>query len=699
MNIYEEKQKLIDEVVLDLSDLSELLGTPDESKKGKYGFVPGLNLETEKESIQEQIQNLKEGIFQVLFTGGFSSGKSTLLNALMRKCLLRTGINPETAVITKIIFNADEKVIVYKKETDEFGKKKYEEMTIEEFFEKYSLDEGEEIDYDLFNDVDYVRLQQSQDGIGGSMVQLVDSPGTGHTKADDNTARGFARKASAIVYIINAVQAFQEEENKYIKDHFVTSNAEPMKNLFFVVNRFDCVNASQRPNLKDRVRKELNEVFLKADGSFDEELFNKRVFYTNAYKAECARANIAIENEDGDMVVPNEKNSGVPELEQALGEFLVDESRDKDALVAYIPTITGVYKNAKNVTDKRYEKATQDLAQLEADATQLEEKIEEVNGILGGINDTTTNTVKQIILAAKDAYNEYVKNVGNGWEKYFEQHPVGNVSITGVVLDKIRGKDSEERFKPITDGIKGYLESQYTSLETNINDIINSELKKWEQSMKIYQLKLDSVPNVNLEEMLIRVAATKGINKVEHGETNVVQLILAIMGSDPELFVDGATGKDSMGDFILKLIKTNILDALKVFILDSLLGGWGLIVFVINKLIKTSKSKNANTMEILAGAKTATIDKLNENKQSFCNEIELNLSSALIKTVNVVCKDINANLAAVQEENENIIELRKNETLNADEMKKQIDDNLKKMREIIESIARNVNYSGKIILD
>ncbi|MBQ7976104.1 MAG: hypothetical protein IJ300_10515, partial [Clostridia bacterium] len=152
-------------------------------------------------------------------------------------------------------------------------------------------------------------------------------------------------------------------------------------------------------------------------------------------------------------------------------------------------------------------------------------------------------------------------------------------------------------------------------------------------------------------------------------------------------------------DFILKLIKTNILDALKVFILDSLLGGWGLIVFVINKLIKTSKSKNANTMEILAGAKTATIDKLNENKQSFCNEIELNLSSALIKTVNVVCKDINANLAAVQEENKNIIELRKNETLNADEMKKQIDDNLKKMREIIESIARNVNYSGKIILD
>jgi len=55
---------------------------------------------------------------QVLFKGGLCSGKSTLLNALMRKNILRTGITPKTAVITKIIFNKDEKVIVYKKETD-----------------------------------------------------------------------------------------------------------------------------------------------------------------------------------------------------------------------------------------------------------------------------------------------------------------------------------------------------------------------------------------------------------------------------------------------------------------------------------------------------------------------------------------------------------------------------------------------------
>ena len=698
MSIYAEKQKLIDEVILDLSDLSELLGAPDESKKGKYGFVPGLNLETEEETIQEQIQNLKEGIFQVLFTGGFSSGKSTILNALMRKSLLRTGINPETAVITKIIFNADEKVIVYKKATDAQGKQKYEEMTIADFFETYSIDEGEEANYDLFNDIDYVRLEQPQDGIGGSMVQLVDSPGTGHTKADDNTAKGFARKASAIVYIINATDAFKDYENEYIKNHFVDPNSEPMKNLFFVVNRYDGVSEDEKPNLKRRVRKNLNDVFLKLDGTFDEELFEKRVFYTNAYFSLQARCNNKVRIPGIGEIMPVDEETGVPEFEKALGEFLVDESRDKDALTAYIPTITGVYKNAKDVTDKRYEKATQDLAQLETEAAQFEEDIQKVNDTLNGINDTTTNTVKQIILAAKDTYNDYVANVNNGWEKHFEQHPVGKVSVLGVGWDKIRGKDAEERFKPITDGIKSYLEGQYTSLEANINDIIKSELEKWEQSMKIYQLKLDSVPNVNLEEMLIRVAATKGINKVEHGEANLVKLILAILFSDPGLFVDGTIGNDSMGDFILKLIKTNILDALKVVILDSLLGGWGLIIFAINKILEISKHENKNTLEILAGAKTATIDKLNENKQKFSNELELNLSSALIKTVNVICKDINANLAEIQKENQNIIELRKNEALNTDEMKKQIDDNLKKMREIIENIARNVNYSGKIML-
>ena len=699
MSIYAEKQKLIDEVILDLSDLGDLLGAPDESKKEKYGFVPGLSLETEEKSILEQIQILKEGIFQVLFTGGFSAGKSTLLNALMRKNILRTGINPETAVITKIIFNKDEKVIVYKKETDALGNQKYEEMTVEDFFETYSIDEGEETNYDLFNDVDYVRLQQSQDGIGGSMVQLVDSPGTGHTKADDNTAKGFAKKASAIVYIINATDAFKDYENEYIRSHFVIPNTEPMKNLFFVVNRYDGVSEDEIPNLKRRVRKNLNDVFLKSDGTFDEQLFERRVFYTNAYFSLQARCNEKVKIPGIGEIMPVDNETGVPEFEQALGEFLVDESRDKDALAAYIPKVVGVYKNAKNVAEQRYEKATKDIAQLEIEVAKFDEDIKKVNETLTGINTTTTNTVKQIILAAKDAYNEYVSNVNADWEKYFNENPVEPVSILGLVADKIRGKDAEKRFEPITDGIKGYLDLKYESLENTIDEIIESELQKWEQSIMTYQLKLASIPNINLQDMLIRVAATKGINSVEHGETNVAQLILAILGSDPELFVDGATGKDSMGEFIMKLIKTNIVDALKVFILDGLLGPYGLVLFVVNKIFKTVKNRKNATLEILESAKPMTIANLNVNKQKFNNELELNLSSALIKTVNDISVDIKSNLAAIQDENSRIVELRRNKALDAEEMKEQMDNNLKKMREIIKSIAGNVNYSGEIILD
>lgn len=64
-----------------------------------------------------------------------------------------------------------------------------------------------------------------------------------------------------------------------------------LRNVFFVVNRIDNLASPDalEKNVKPAVRAHLEGVFTDENGRFDEELFNKRVFYTNAYGALCAR--------------------------------------------------------------------------------------------------------------------------------------------------------------------------------------------------------------------------------------------------------------------------------------------------------------------------------------------------------------------------------------------------------------------------
>lgn len=332
MSIYSKTQERIGRVVEDIQACQKA--------------VESLNVDMKNEAdvLKEQAQTLKEGIFQVLFTGTFSAGKSTMLNALMQKNLLKTSINAETAVVTKIIFGKEEKVIVYKKKIGADGKQLTEEYTVKDFFEKYRVSQENAA---LFEDVDYVQLQQPQEGIGGTAVQLVDSPGTSNSQEDTQAARNFAKKASAIVFLINATMPFTDDDKKYIAAHF--ANKE-LKNLFFVVNRFDSVAADVIEDLKKLIREQLKAVFT-YNGQFDENMFNKRVFYISAYASRNARFEEKMIDQFGKTFKHSREEdqyTGVPQLEVSLMDFV--ELQATDALNILLKNVLETDKLAADVS-------------------------------------------------------------------------------------------------------------------------------------------------------------------------------------------------------------------------------------------------------------------------------------------------------------------------------------------------------------
>ncbi len=543
MGIYDEQQQLVDSVCADIASFRTLIAPKDESKKSEFGFVPGMNnMQNAVNALDGCLRNLREGVFPVLFIGGFSSGKSTLLNALMRKELLSSSINAETAVVTKIVFNAEEeKVTVYKKQKDENGQPVTEYYSIAGFFEAYRVDReylGE------FGEIAYVRIQQTQDGIGGSLVQLVYSPGTSNSEFVTLTAKEFAAKANAVVYLINADMSFTDEDKQYIKEHYA---GRGLKNLFFVINRYDCVHTDEQEVLKENVRNQLHDVFT-VDGVFDRALFDSRVFYTNAYGSLNTRLGRKTKTSYGDFLLDDD-DTGVPDFERALSAFLMADDRVKSALAAYVPKLSAIYTLAKAKTAEEIEQIEQYKARKAARKAELERRHDKLNAaayrveqILSGIQYSCQINAAELVRDILRDYDEYVTLIAREWDGHFSDLLV-LVKIKFSFMDALRIATTKDQAKkkelaePLRFAVMEFLKSKQEVLSANIEQSVQAVAEKAENDWEYYLQQLEALDcPVDGYEILHNIRMNKFVISYPYPcipDPGIFQTILNLL--DPDL--------------------------------------------------------------------------------------------------------------------------------------------------------------------
>lgn len=202
------------------------------------------------DSLQKELSNLHKKLLDeklyVVIVGLFKRGKSTLINALLQKPLLPTGVTPVTALITLLEYAEHSFAEVYFKN----GEK-----------ENVSIDSiaafvMEENNPDNIKQVDYVKLFDTASVLHN--VSLIDTPGLGSAyEHNTQTTLSFIHKIDAALFLLSADYPVSKIDLELLKE---LQQAAP--EIWYILTKADLITDSNLQKIvehnKQVIANELN---------------------------------------------------------------------------------------------------------------------------------------------------------------------------------------------------------------------------------------------------------------------------------------------------------------------------------------------------------------------------------------------------------------------------------------------------------
>jgi GTP-binding protein EngB required for normal cell division len=241
----------------------------------------------------ELMVKLAEDRFTLAVVGQFKRGKSSLMNTIVGRELLPTGLLPLTSVVTIVRFGTQERILV---PCEGFP---YEREFPVSALREYVTEEGNPGNQRQIKTV-YVETASPFLRRG---LEFVDTPGIGSAIiANTETTYGFLPQCDAVLFVTSMDSPLTSAEIDFLRDL-----RRYIRKVFFVVNKSDLLEDPERSQVLAFVRGVLRRAMGKND---------VRVFPVSA------RAGLAAK------VGGNQQElgaAGIVELETALAEFLASE--------------------------------------------------------------------------------------------------------------------------------------------------------------------------------------------------------------------------------------------------------------------------------------------------------------------------------------------------------------------------------------
>lgn len=325
------------------------------------------------EALKNLIARINQDNFKVVVIGKFSTGKSSLINALLGEEVLPDSLDPCTAFINEIVYGEKTQATIYFKDAiPENWEIFVQDAGIKAHIEKYGKNNIPPYVLENLDDLsDCITIPLDEDGVAIEFnetdcspfekaviqypcelckngVEIIDSPGLDESQDRTEIVEKYFKKVDAVIYVMTNI-ATGGDGDKEIVEKYLTNN--DIKNIFFVCNLFGVRIEKAKKQLLARLGKIFGEkTLLGEDGIHLVNLFDFA-------------------------------NTGVEAFKESLGTYLNNE-KGSAQLTSYNEKLTELSNTVKDGI-KNFERiSTRELRALDADILSLENDIARKEDVL-----------------------------------------------------------------------------------------------------------------------------------------------------------------------------------------------------------------------------------------------------------------------------------------------------------------------------
>jgi GTP-binding protein EngB required for normal cell division len=198
------------------------------------------------ERCQALVVQLAEDRFNLAVVGQFKRGKSTLMNAVLGRDLLPTGLLPLTSAITTLCYGSTERVVLRRK-----GWELEQEVPLARLSD-YITERGN---------------PGNEKGLLEARVELplpflrrglhfIDTPGIGSARHENTaTTYAFLPQMAAVIFVTSIEAPLSEAEERFLVDI-----RGQVRQLFVVVNKMDMLGDTDRENVLDYIHTHVEQL-------------------------------------------------------------------------------------------------------------------------------------------------------------------------------------------------------------------------------------------------------------------------------------------------------------------------------------------------------------------------------------------------------------------------------------------------------
>lgn len=686
-----------------LHKVAEMVG----ARKEVNGNNIGLGMQLQYNRCIEEARMVTDGLFRVVVMGTFTSGKSTLINALLGSRILPESALPSTAILTFIQFgcDTDDVEIHYRDIVNEDGnvtKGAVEHISKEKFMQTYHYDiaDTEKLSQmggiPRFKKVAYSIVRCSlplvQDG-----VSIVDTPGLEDKDVATELALDIAAKAQAIIYVCGE-RGFAEADREYFEENFKGNSG----NVFFILNKMDNITSDiQRKQAIGRVRYDVKGCFVKADGSVDEALMSKRVFGLSSLLALDARRGKTFDEDlQKDVPLSEEKQtmklqrSQFLPFEEALQEFLTTDERCLAQYGKVFRTLLCTYNDA-------VEKVRDDLAVYEHEDNLTNEQKAEcqriINEIETGLSATeaafdncTLKLQNTLALLIRNA----IDSVDSTWEMdlatLHEKIRFGMKDYLSLAASNInvfkskdeRTEDMKRLLQPFSQIIAEHISYKIDRFMEANKTVLQNAISEAERNVNT---NLANVSNL-FSQLGDTLTEMPEMGKQE--DQDWLQAVISYCVGDASAIVKNcAGGHTAWLEFIRKAVFNGVWQWMVIQIVT---GGWGVIICGLIEWLQIKNGKNEMVDRMFTDSKNAALKEIHAKLDERLRNMNTSIAIKMNEVKNAKCGESRQRLNDEKSRLEEIERNMNDNQFNAEQERKRTTSILASMASEIKSCYLDV---------